>query len=198
VRSDLSSSSEAARANLLQRLGLREDCPVVLHVGTVLGRRHVPELIQATALLDRPCQLVVVGQNKTRPATPLDQLAQQAGMTNRFVHLPYIETEELSALYSLADVYVSLSDYEGFGLPVLEAAACSTPALVLDSGASRELWADHAHFVASSDPISVARAIQQVLDQPELGRRDRPGVLARHTWKACAAQVLAALQEIAR
>ncbi|MFH1171478.1 MAG: glycosyltransferase family 1 protein, partial [bacterium] len=41
--------------------------------------------------------------------------------------LPYVTTEEKHALFSLADVFLYLSVYEGFGFPPLEAAAQGTP-----------------------------------------------------------------------
>lgn len=198
VRTDLEPADESACRALRERLRLDPELPVILHLGTLLARRNVPQLARAVAALRQPAQLLVVGHNRTRPALDLNRLAADTGLGDRLVHVPYVEADELSAVYSLAAVYASLSSYEGFGLPVLEAIACGTPALVLEVGASRELWGEHAHLVDAVDPDTVARGLETVLERPELGLRARDRALERHTWSRSAAQVLATLREIAR
>lgn len=60
----------------------------------------------------------------------VDLLGYRAGL---------IEDEELARIYSAADVLLSTSKGEGFGLPVLEAMACGTPAIVSDFSAQPEI-----------------------------------------------------------
>ncbi|SDB80393.1 Glycosyltransferase involved in cell wall bisynthesis [Raineyella antarctica] len=55
---------------------------------------------------------------------------------------PLADPSQLRRLYSAADVFVSLSEAETFGLVTVEALACGTPAVVMNSTASPELVAD--------------------------------------------------------
>ncbi|MDY0059940.1 MAG: glycosyltransferase [Myxococcota bacterium] len=58
----------------------------------------------------------------------LPALIAQLGLTERVLLLDrFLEGETLSAFYNLLSVYVVPSAYEGFGIPVIEAAACGTP-----------------------------------------------------------------------
>ncbi|REJ76554.1 MAG: glycosyltransferase family 1 protein [Acidobacteria bacterium] len=180
---------------LRRELGLRDDLPTVLHVGTLLARRNLPTLIAAAARVPGGAQLVVVGAHAGSSPLNLDALALEAGLAGPLVHLPWIEAARLADLYRLADVYVSLSEYEGFGLPVLEAIASGTPAVVLGVGASQELWSGHALTVSRLEPESVAAAIAAVLEDPACGLQGRDALLERYTWKACGEAVLKALRE---
>ena len=184
----------AERRAVRNRLGLEPEADLVLHVGTLFERRHLPELVAAVGRLEQPTQLVVVGADRTRAGLDFAELSRRHALKIPVVHLPWIDDEELVRLYTSSDVLVSLSSYEGFGLPVLEAMAAGLPALVLDRGASAELWGEHAATVDSLEARAVADAITGVLAEPDTGLRARHQALHHHTWDRCGEIVLEALQ----
>lgn len=64
---------------------------------------------------------------------------QKHNLTNNILALPIIQNaEELAAIYSSADIYVSFSVEETFGLPTVESIACGTPVLTYDETALPE------------------------------------------------------------
>lgn len=70
---------------------------------------------------------------------------------------------ELAQLYSRADVVLSLSFAETFGLTVIEGMACGTPAIVYDNTAQRDLVADNTGFcVKTGDIEAVYKSIKIV------------------------------------
>ena len=71
---------------------------------------------------------------------------------NRILFPGYIEQSDLPALYTLADLFVFPSLYEGFGIPPLESMACGTPVIVSNKGALPETTGGCAVMV---DPLSV-------------------------------------------
>ena len=57
------------------------------------------------------------------------RLAAEEGIADQVQFTGWVDEADKPALYSLASVFVFPSLYEGFGLPVAEAAACGTPVL---------------------------------------------------------------------
>ncbi len=74
---------------------------------------------------------------------------------------------ELAMLYSLTDVYISLSYSETFGLTIVEANACGTPVVAYDNTAQPELvQSDNGVIVKSGDVAAVAEAIRKIKEHP--------------------------------
>jgi glycosyltransferase involved in cell wall biosynthesis len=67
-----------------------------------------------------------------------------------------------------AEVFVSPSLYEPFGLAALEAAACRTPLVLADIPTYRELWEGAALFVPPGDPAAYAEAIEKLATERQL------------------------------
>src|SRR5690606_39382505 len=101
----------------------------------------------------------------------------------------------LRALYAAAYAFVFPSDYEGFGMPVLEAMACGCPVVTSADGALREVGGTAALFAAEQHPEAYVEAIDQ------LGTPNTRAMLvargfkkaARSTWQECARRTLAVL-----
>lgn len=68
------------------------------------------------------------------------RLVTQLGLTGKVIFLGYVKDADLPALYQGASVCMYLSEYEGFGLPPLEAAACGTPTLLYAHSSLKELF----------------------------------------------------------
>jgi glycosyltransferase involved in cell wall biosynthesis len=107
---------------------------------------------------------------------------------------------DLVALYSLAEVFVLPSLYEGFGLPPLEAMACGCPAIVSDRGSLPEIVGDAAVLIDPENQNSIVAAIRTLEDnqalRAELSRRG----IARakeFSWKTAATKTLDLYHEVA-
>ncbi|MDI3298065.1 MAG: glycosyltransferase family 4 protein [Bacillota bacterium] len=99
--------------------------------------------------------------------------------------------ERLAELYASADVFVSASSYEAFGLPPLEAMACGTAVVATDSGGIRAYARDGVNCLLVERTVeAIAEGIAKVLGDPDL--RERLGREGRKTAEALAAQVAAA------
>jgi glycosyltransferase involved in cell wall biosynthesis len=179
--------------------------PLVLFVGTMFNRRHVPTLVQAFAEVaaTRPdLRLELVGSNRTYPLRDIAAIAHEAGVGARVAVRDYVSDAELARLYSHASVFAFLSEYEGFGLTPLEAMASGAVPVVLDTAVAREIYGDGAIRVASPDVSLVASALQAALDDQSAQRTAAlaaaPKILSRYRWADTAAQTLSALAEAAR
>jgi glycosyltransferase involved in cell wall biosynthesis len=110
--------------------------------------------------------------------------------------LGYVPEEDLIALYSAADLFIYLSLYEGFGLPILEAQACGCPVLTSDITSCPEVAGDGAHLV---DPYSVEEikdGIEQILMNDEyrqaLIKKGNKNV-KKFSWAATAHKIIKAI-----
>jgi glycosyltransferase involved in cell wall biosynthesis len=178
--------------------------PLVLFVGSVFNRRHVPDLIAAfaEATADLPqARLVIVGHDRTWPRQDLAAAAAGHGVHARTEFHDYVSERALADLYARASAFAFLSEYEGFGLTPLEGLAAGVPPVVLDTAIAREVYGDAAVFVGRGDIAGTAAALRQLLVDPGsaaplLARA--PAVLARYSWDTAAARTLDEIERIAR
>lgn len=172
--------------------------PFALTVGINKPHKNLAVLADAWRTFGStpPLALVAVGPSDSRFPT-WEALA--TGTTG--VHaLGRVAQPELEWLYQHAAVVLHPSRYEGFGLPVLEAASRGVPVVCADVPALRELGEGGARFVSPVDPEAWATAVRELAaDTAERERMRAAGLrlAAAHEYAACAAQVLAILREVA-
>jgi glycosyltransferase involved in cell wall biosynthesis len=177
--------------------------PYVITVGAILNRRCLPELLRATARLLRlhpGLVLDVVGENRTHPLLDLDGLVRGLGLERHVRTSGFVDEAGLAARYAAADAAVFLSDYEGFGLPALEAAARGVPLVVSRAPALGEIFGEAALLVDPHDETAVARAVSRLISDATL--RDRLALAGRtlatrHSWAEAARSTLHVLRRAA-
>jgi glycosyltransferase involved in cell wall biosynthesis len=124
----IANRAEIARVRQRYRLAER----FILYVGTIEPRKNLPRLIEAFAARhkrgDLPHQLVCAGPYGWL-SRDIEQRIERLQVTDAIRFTGYVPFDDLPALYTLADMFVFPSLYEGFGLPVIEAMACGTPVI---------------------------------------------------------------------
>ncbi|HJZ49219.1 MAG TPA: glycosyltransferase family 1 protein, partial [Roseiflexaceae bacterium] len=191
------SAEEQARVRARYQL----DRPYVLYVGTLEPRKNLVRLIRAWhSLWSRGAiahQLMLVGGRGWQDAAIYATIARiDCGDALRLAG--YVPTEDLPALYSAADAFAFPSLSEGFGLPVIEAMACGTPALISTAPALRELAGDAALAVDPCDEQALADALERLLSDAALRADLRARGLRRagaFSWDRAARRTLAIYQE---
>lgn len=173
--------------------------PLVLYVGSLFNRRHIPELVAGFARLAQrvpAVRLEIVGDNRTRPHVDVEALIAASGAANRIRARSYLSDAELATLYRRASAFVFLSEYEGFALTPLEALAAGVPILLLDTPIAREIYGRAACYVERADPGLIAASLERLLEDGPL-RRDAIAAgraqVGRYSWRACAERTLEVL-----
>jgi glycosyltransferase involved in cell wall biosynthesis len=98
----------------------------------------------------------------------------------------------LPALYSHARAFVSLSTYEGFGLPFAEAMGCGTPSIGFNTSAPPEVVGDAGIMVPFNDLASVNAAVVSIVKDNALRTRLSARALKRarlFSWRVTAQKI---------
>ena len=181
-------ADNAGRERLRKAHGISDD-KIVLYVGSIFNRRRLPVLFEAMKHLDASCRLVVIGENRTHPRLDLAVEAQRHGVAGRVQLLEYAPDETVKEYYRMADVLVYLSEYEGFGIPPLEAMAHGTPAVISPTPAMNTIYEGSAAVAHEMSAGAVAEAIRRILtDSEERNRLIRAGLdlAGRYNWEETA------------
>jgi anaerobic magnesium-protoporphyrin IX monomethyl ester cyclase len=143
-----------------RRYGL--DQRVILYVGTIEPRKNLPTLIDAFAARycsgELPHQLVCVGPYGWLSRGLEDRVAR-SGAAHAINFTGYVPFADLPALYSLAEMFVYPSMYEGFGLPVIEAMACGAPVITGRTAALSEVGGGAIQYVNQITPRALGDAL---------------------------------------
>lgn len=144
----------------------------LLFVGRFVPHKGHKHLVAAAACLrlltERRIELHIVGSiNSAMPgyAAEVKALAAETGVG--LIDHGAVEPAALEALYRRADLFLGLSEHEGFGLPVLEAMCFGLPVVGLATTAAGEVLAGHPLAVTSADHAESARRIAAAL-QPSV------------------------------
>ena len=142
----------------------------LFYVGSIFNRRHVLETIKAfVPILDKhpDYQLLISGRNLTNPYQDIDKEIEEINQkfTDAIRKTDYVSEEDMVYLYQGSDLFIYLSEYEGFGLPPLEAMACGTPVLTTKITSLKEVIGDYPLWVENPNNVEEIKVkITKVLD----------------------------------
>lgn len=144
----------------------------LLFVGRLAPNKGHEHLIRTVAALrssaDPNTRLFLVGgEGPKLYMRALRRLADQLA-PDAVVFTGPVSDRELAAHYATADIFLSTSEHEGFGLPLFEAMRADLPVIALDRAAVAETLGGAGVLVGSTDPRTIAEVVVQVTSNPEL------------------------------
>lgn len=182
------------------RAALGLERPYLLSVGERRPHKNYPLLIRAFAGsgLAATHDLVIVGRPHAGETGP-EQAAAAAGISHRVRFLERVDQDALPALYSGAVLFVLVSLYEGFGLPLLEAMAAGAPVVASSTTATGEIGGQGAHLVDPEDEAALSVLLADLAADPEarerLAARGRRWV-SQFSWRRAAEQTVAVYRRL--
>ncbi|MDE3094430.1 MAG: glycosyltransferase family 4 protein [Chloroflexota bacterium] len=160
-------------------------------------------LIEACARLQHEMDFTLLFKDKKeQDMKVVPPLVWKHGLKRFVEYIPRLSTDELVRLYNSAQIVVSPSLYEGFGLPAAEAMACGTPVVATTAGAFPEFIDDGRTglLVAPGDPDALAAAIKSLLSDParcaRMGAAAAEHIRAHFTWQRTARETLGVYEEV--
>lgn len=121
--------------------GLPDDAFVMVTVGRMVARKATVQLVRALHASARPsAHLLILGDGPDVAA--VRKAAADAGLAARVHLLGQVSEERKHQALSVADIFVSASQHEGFGLVFLEAMAHGLPVVCYDHGGQTDFLVD--------------------------------------------------------
>jgi glycosyltransferase involved in cell wall biosynthesis len=151
--------------------GIPQDSFVMVTVGRVVARKSTLQLVQALRAAERPtAHLLIVGDGPDTET--VRKAALEGGVGERVHFLGQASEERKYQALGAADIFVSASQHEGFGLVFLEAMACGLPIICYDHGGQTDFLTDgKTGFVVPLNELErFTRSIVTLHDQIEVRR----------------------------
>ena len=145
----------------------------IVFVGRIAPNKKHEDMIAAFAYykkhIDDKARLILVGADSGigNYRALLESYVAQLEVKD-VVFTGHTDFSSLLAYYKIADVYLSLSDHEGFCVPLVESMYFNVPIVAYDSSAVASTLGGSGLLLDSKDPVFVAKVIQRLVNDPEL------------------------------
>lgn len=130
----------------------------LIYVGAIEPRKNIDRAIKVFADLIKIKKyskfLFLLGGRAGWKNEHIYRLVQNLGLNNKVIFLGYVSDNDLPKLYGQARACLYLSEYEGFGLPPLEAAACGTPTLLYKHSSLSEIFPSTYPFAKNGSELA--------------------------------------------
>ena len=177
-------TDSAETAAVLRAYGVPPTSPFIVSLATLEPRKGLHHIIKAFEILSEKCEsvhLFLVGQKGWNYRKIV-----HAASANERIHLTgFLADGDIAALLSGCCAFVYVSEYEGFGLPIVEAMSCGAPVIASNSTSLPEVAGDAALYVNPGDSAMIAFCMMRLLTDENLREDLRVRGLARaqnFTW----------------
>ena len=130
----------------------KKDYRSILYVGRLEKYKGIAYLVRVLPKMHDDVFLEIVGKGSSKAS--LVKLARKLDVDNRVKFFQDLGRDELLQKYTDADVFVSLSKQEAYGISVAEALASRVPCIVANESALKE-WIDHKNSFGIDYPIDL-------------------------------------------
>lgn len=155
--------SEFNGAEFRNKHKIPSDKPIILHVGHNLTYKNIDGILKALTIVKekKPFTFVKVGPEFTDQQK---ELVDRFNLKDMLIETGFLSEKELNGLYSISQVLVYPSLFEGFGLPVLEAMNSGLIPVISQGTSLEEITGSDGILVDPHSEESIAGGIIKVLE----------------------------------
>jgi len=184
-------------------LNLTGKCPYILYVGSIQPRKNIIRLVKAFEKIKKSQEfanfkLVICGGKGWLYQKTLEEI-EKSIYKEDIILTGSAENDVLASLYKNAEVFVLLSLYEGFGLPVLEAMSFGKPVVAADNSSLKEIVGDAGLLVDGSDLEDIENKLKSLLTSQSMKAELSKRSLWRakdFSWEKSARETLSVLESV--
>jgi UDP-glucose 4-epimerase len=141
-----------------------QDRKYMLYVGRLEKHKKIQEIIELSRELNFPLKIVGYGPEERSLKKIKDKLNAPVDFLGR------VSKKELIKLYQECSFFVSSSEWEGFGLIFLEAAACSKPSVAYRIGSIPEVIIDEKTGLLANNYLELKQMANFLITNPKIRR----------------------------
>jgi len=138
----------------------------LLHVGTIEERKNLMLIVKALKTVPDPIKLVVIGK-ETEYAAEVKEYLEKENLTKRVIFLKNVPLKDLPSIYQLSEIFLYPSQFEGFGIPILEALYSGVPVIAATGSCLEEAGGPGSCYVHPQDEVQLSWCINNILNHPE-------------------------------
>jgi glycosyltransferase involved in cell wall biosynthesis len=161
----------------------------ILSTGTLEPRKNHVNMIKSFKSflrMNSEYYYVIVGK-KGWFYEEIFKIVEKLKLQDKVIFLGYVEESDLLGISKNASAFMFCSFYEGFGLPLVEAASVGLPIICSDISSFKEILKDSAIYVDPNDTIDIASGLRKVIEQKDINYSE---VLKKYTWDNTAKNLL--------
>ena len=140
--------------------------PYLFFIGRIEKKKNIINQIKAFEIAKEKYNIshqLVLGGNPGFGFEEINKAITESKFKKDIKLIGYVESADLPTLYSGADLFLFVTNYEGFGMPVLEAQACQTAVIGSDVCSIPEVGGQGISLVSPDHLTEIAEAIHQVI-----------------------------------
>lgn len=171
----------------------------LLYLGNLEPRKNIRSLISAFEKISDPNIYLIIAGGVGWKHRQMYNLWQKSEHKDRIKFLGYVDNSDKPALYALAKIFIYPSIYEGFGLPPIEAMACSTPVITSFSSSLPEAINNAGLMVDPNNFNELAETINKtLLDENLILELKSRGLInsKKYNWPDKASKILEIINTI--
>ncbi|MBM3402134.1 MAG: glycosyltransferase family 4 protein [Bacteroidetes bacterium] len=138
----------------------------LLNVGTIETRKNSLLAVKAIRDLDPDIHLVIIGKD-TPYAEKVRDYAKKNDLNKRIHFLKNVSFKDLPGIYQMAKIFLYPSEYEGFGIPILEALSSGLPVIAARGSCLEEAGGVGSIYIDPKNSGELGKEIENLLNDPE-------------------------------
>jgi glycosyltransferase involved in cell wall biosynthesis len=176
----------------------------ILHISNKDPRKNTKRVLLAYKSFIKATgakyKLVMLGVNDDNLKIMLAEV-KALDLYKNIVLIGYVPDEDLPTIYNLAALFLFPSLREGFGIPIIEAMACSVPVITSNTSSMPEIAGDAAHLINPNKTEEITNGIIKILSDVKYKDELIKNGLKRYKlfkWESMAYQVLDVYKQVSK
>ena len=160
--------SEADKIKVRQKYDLPSR--FLLNVGAIEKRKNAALIVKAMHYSHLSIPLVIIG-NPTDYKQEIIETARRYHLSSQVFFIHNVQTCDLPAIYSQAEIFIYPSLFEGFGIPVLEALCCKVPVITSKGSCLEEAGGPSSLYVDPHNAEELGVAMGKILSDTDFRKQ---------------------------
>ncbi len=151
--------------------------PYILQVGRLVPHKNVHRVVKAFDIFKnrsnaRHKLVILGGRNHSSSYDKIvDAEINNSSFKKDIYIAPYIESEDMAAVYALSDFFVQAGTFDGFSIPIVDALKMGVPVLTSNRSVFPEIVGNAAILVDPFNPEDIATGMEKLASDPNLKKQ---------------------------